>query len=798
MHFFVLDSYSLSSAVSTLYGYVIDERGIFTEYIDGELDGNGCYVRITADARQIRIEQDSNGSFGLYLYQSGSYFAISNSFFKLQDFLKTRVPLSVNYDYCVAFLALGLASLAYEETAINEIKWLDRNAEVIIDRTLGKPQIVRRKEKLNFVSLESMEGCEILDRWFDRWTKIVHRAGKTNRLAVDLSGGFDSRLTFMLALASGCELNEIHAFTMVSENGVHQQDYAVAQEIAKHFGCDFKKRSYHDCKATDFTIDQILDLLYDTKMTFHQDALLWVERMTDTSFRMSGAAGELIRSYWQMDAEEFLRYALRRSGLFGKRHAQWVSQAIKNVIQRTIHGVCLKHSLPTDSRMVGHCLYRETRCRNHFGRLMLGGMAAGIYWLAPLLDKELHRLKIRFDDDADDNALMALMYERYRPELLEFPIEGGRTITAETVERAKAVNANFMRKAPVQNSVVPVNVPAHIPQDDCQRHVSIDDADSYFKDLIRSDSAKNLIVQNFSEGVYDWTISGMDRKEFIPTKPWQAMAGILKVFDNVEYGRLAMDANKPILDRYIYGNGEFVLPSKPIPVMRHLSVARWHKVVVSGEAWCNGCNERQKGTILLQVNFTNKDNNPITIKGLNCSDAYGQHIFVDVDSAHRTFRHEFHAPEDATSVAVGISNLDGNKNIQISRYSVVKAVWEDIASSDIRLLAAQNKYNWDKASVKLLPDADYEFTADEAIVEAGETDAVETILYEAQSKRFCLRKKFAVENSRSGKIEWRFTVPSDAGEYWLLVYAGVAGRCEDIGVLWKNVAVNLRGQRKTV
>ena len=107
-HFFVIDSHSLASVESSLYGYIIDRRGVFTDYLSGELNGDGCYVRITADLQQIKIEQDSNGSFGLYLYQSDNYFAISNSFFRLQDFLKTRVSLSVNYDYIYQFLAVWL------------------------------------------------------------------------------------------------------------------------------------------------------------------------------------------------------------------------------------------------------------------------------------------------------------------------------------------------------------------------------------------------------------------------------------------------------------------------------------------------------------------------------------------------------------------------------------------------------------------------------------------------------------------------------------------------------------------
>lgn len=116
-------------------------------------------------------------------------------------------------------------------------------------------------------------------------------------------------------------------------------------------------------------------------------------------------------------------------------------------------------------------------------------------------------------------------------------------------------------------------------------------------------------------------------------------------------------------------------------------------------------------------------------------------------------------------------------------------------SENITIPALPKEYNWAKTAGAFLPGEAYKFNAEEVVVGVGEATAVDVVLYEATAKRFCMRKQFALENGRCEKVNWSFSVPNEQGKYWLLVYAGVAGKCQNVGVTWKNVVVNkLDGQ----
>ena len=141
--FFLIDSDNLSNVQPRFYGYSIQADGIYEEEnltpeAIENLDGRGCYVYIDVRGGQITIKQDLNGSWGIYLFRHGDYFALSNSFFRLIDHVKFRYPLTVNRDYCYYLLISYVCSHAYSETALNEIQLLDRNAILHIDMTKKK------------------------------------------------------------------------------------------------------------------------------------------------------------------------------------------------------------------------------------------------------------------------------------------------------------------------------------------------------------------------------------------------------------------------------------------------------------------------------------------------------------------------------------------------------------------------------------------------------------------------------------------------------------------------------------
>lgn len=88
-------------------------------------------------------------------------------------------------------------------------------------------------------------------------------------------------------------------------------------------------------------------------------------------------------------------------------------------------------------------LYRDTRCRNHFGKASVEDYFINQFTLCPLLDPELHMLKLTEDGCEDKNLLMAFIYVRYCKELLDFKFEGGRKIDTDTIKYAVTINEKY-------------------------------------------------------------------------------------------------------------------------------------------------------------------------------------------------------------------------------------------------------------------------------------------------------------------------------------------------------------------
>ena len=137
-NYFIIDSNNINSISSTIYGYAITDYGIYdnSNILLSKCDnikGRGTYIYIKKKDNYILIKQDFNGSFGLHIYRKNNYFAISNSFFMLFDYLKDRVELTFNRDYANHMIVVNLADLSYAETMINEIHILPRDIQIIIN-----------------------------------------------------------------------------------------------------------------------------------------------------------------------------------------------------------------------------------------------------------------------------------------------------------------------------------------------------------------------------------------------------------------------------------------------------------------------------------------------------------------------------------------------------------------------------------------------------------------------------------------------------------------------------------------
>ena len=244
-NFFVIDSNNLDTIIPHMYGFSISKKGILTDnYYKhlGEYEEplpQGAYVMIRKIGDEIIINQDFYGSFGLYIYdkKDDNYFALSNSFLLLEEYLQGKKKISLNKEYADNLIVTNLISFSLDETLIKEIKRIETNAYIIINIKTKSFKIINQDHKENFIPLESEEGLNIIDNWVDKWCYIFRSLKKqTDNISVDLSGGFDSRTTLSVLLNSGIDLNEINIHSYRDKVNDHVSDFKIASNISSKLG----------------------------------------------------------------------------------------------------------------------------------------------------------------------------------------------------------------------------------------------------------------------------------------------------------------------------------------------------------------------------------------------------------------------------------------------------------------------------------------------------------------------------------------------------------------------------------
>lgn len=119
--FFIIDSENIDQIHTKLYGFSLI-NGFVVENEDflhkQDPSGEGAYVYVKRTSGKITITQDFIGSYGIYLYQDADYFALSNSFLLLVDYVKRFHVISINRNYTDLLIAADLCALAYSETMV--------------------------------------------------------------------------------------------------------------------------------------------------------------------------------------------------------------------------------------------------------------------------------------------------------------------------------------------------------------------------------------------------------------------------------------------------------------------------------------------------------------------------------------------------------------------------------------------------------------------------------------------------------------------------------------------------------
>ena len=459
-NFFVFDSENLASVQTELYGYCVANHNAYCPQeeeirehtlasLNPEDYPDGAYVLIQSNDKEIKVSQDFNGCFGLYIYQKNNYFAVSNSFTMLTSYLKDKVRLSLDYDYTKTYFLSGLAATAYTETMVKEITCLPKNARIIIDKVKKTAAVHYIDYQENTVSIASAEGMRILDNWFYKWTNIIrYLKSKTNKINVDLSGGMDSRLVFLLFAKAGINLNEVNIRSIKDDLHTHTEDYEIASRIAEFFHCRLNVSSSENKKTIPLSLEEFINLTSYVRLCFCTEMYYKTACHEKPLYAFCGNGGEALRKHWDVTPKQFIRDVNKRGRAYDDVD---YSSSVEKILNHAFSVAKDKyHVADGDSPDVVDGFYKETRVRSHFGKAMAENSVCNVNTMAPLLDSTLAKICLKDCKTTNRNIIIAVIFERYCPELLQFKFDSGRSIETGIIKYAKELNGQFpfVRKNP--------------------------------------------------------------------------------------------------------------------------------------------------------------------------------------------------------------------------------------------------------------------------------------------------------------------------------------------------------------
>lgn len=565
--FFIITSDTLLEVKTNLYGFYLNERGIYNNKIPAgyQLAGmDGCYVYIDVADDEISIYQDFNGCFGLYLYHKEDYFAISNSFFLLADYLKTKKPLSLNRDFANHLFLRMTASEVFSETLINEIELLPRNCTVKIDKKTCSVDIHKLDFKDCTIPLDSEEGLKILDGWYERWINIIRSIyKKNNNLQIDLSGGRDSRMSFSLALGSGIDLNDVLVYCIDDKLRTHSEDFTIASLIAEHYGFKINAKNFSE-EYINRNMNDIIDYAWYTIFPFKKQCDYKTRIAGKPLFVVNGFGGESIRDYYIGGEEGYIeRGSVNAKKSCFKATGKELYESNFGLRTRALEGIKNNYfsnkadNNPFDTYLMP-LIFRHTECRHHFGKEILYYYLSNVYCLSPLLSHDLYRLQLHNNECVDNNMLMALIFVRYYPELLDFPIQGNRVIDSETIEAARKIcneypytEYNNTEEFEISLSDEKMDFPAY----SCDR-IDKNEIRQYMFDLFSTSCIHDRFCSNFNEELYLFANDHAVNNDFHALRHCNSVLAITKTLQII-------DTNNELMHSFIKEYFDYVLDKSP-------------------------------------------------------------------------------------------------------------------------------------------------------------------------------------------------------------------------------------------
>lgn len=421
---------------SHLYGYCFTEKKFLRDCVINtedsiSIDSPGCFIAIINEPEQLRIIQDGTSFFQLYFYHCDDYWAVSNSFWKLCDYLKPKHKLTLDEIYCEQFISSGVSPLTLKRTLANEIEILPPRTEIRINETFSLIEHI--SDLIDKTPVNSQEAMALVDKWVSKWATIIRSIYDAGfKIKLDLSGGYDSRVSLALALASGIDLNsdQVIIYSRGPSKVYGDEDWEIASAIADHFSFSIQSKydvenAVHLSGRDRFEINRLI------LSNCHREPYFPGAYYEKPVFYLNGLAGENVRGWKQRD--DFLTFFKNPYGQSSIHYIPVIAQ--RELLEDWDKLPVFNKVAEINEKERNRYYMMAVRSRNHFGVVALQNYLLNYIQVPNFNDIDI--LRIGLVEGIDPVSLFTIILHRTCPDLLEFPVEGKRSFPQNGRELAK-------------------------------------------------------------------------------------------------------------------------------------------------------------------------------------------------------------------------------------------------------------------------------------------------------------------------------------------------------------------------
>ena len=277
--------------------------------------------------------------------------------------------------------------------------------------------------------------------------------------------------------------------------------------------------------------------------------------LINPKFSFTGNGGEELRGSPGYPIEEFIEKISSETKI--PNHEKEFYNSSRNIMNKSVSFLKQYKSYSNDYE-ISYDLYTKLTGRNHFGRSVLEAFMTNVYLIQPLMDPDLKKINYNITGKLSHD-LIAYIYVRFSPGLINFPIQGNRKLNAESIIKAKLLNSKE----------IPYKLKSNYNKNffiDKKRNYSVNNkkdnitAHKLLEKFFNSSEYFKIINEIYDKNVYDWTKEYRKKSNYHPMRHDNGLLAIIitkKLLDLNERYMNNMEKKKYLKDEMKIVNNIF-------------------------------------------------------------------------------------------------------------------------------------------------------------------------------------------------------------------------------------------------